>query len=340
MSLTDIEREGGGPLTARRCSERADWTTLRQQADWQLDLITREQCLAAGLTSHFIAWRLTSKRWVAKAPGVYLTRPGRSGWEVEALARYLSHGDPLAFAGASAAQWWGWTTHGPQTLHFVTALHRRLSPGPQVRIRRVRHFERVVHPAAWPPRTTRAATVLDQAAAASSEDAAIATVANAVQRRFVAARELVTELGQRRQHPFGRLLREVLLDVAEGAESAAEVRYIRDVERAHGLPKGVRQAATDAGRARAHDTGYCEYRLLVEVDGRVAHEGWARRVSDALRDRETTVAGEVTVRLMWPDVTSGACRSARDIAALLQQRGWTGEPHPCRRPGCVIPRRG
>ena len=37
-----------------------------------------------------------------------------------------------------------------------------------------------------------------------------------------------------------------------------EVRFLRDVERAHGLPRGRRQAASVAGRLRLHDVAYDE----------------------------------------------------------------------------------
>jgi hypothetical protein len=61
--------------------------------------------------------------------------------------------------------------------------------------------------------------------------------------------------------------------------SALEFRYVRDVERRHGLPTAIRQARLTAGsRTRYLDNLYEEAGVAVELDGRVAHPaeapGW------------------------------------------------------------------
>lgn len=61
------------------------------------------------------------------------------------------------------------------------------------------------------------------------------------------------------------LVLEMLADCAVGVESRLEQRYFRDVERAHGLPVGRRQASLRRGTRV--DVSYDEYRLLVELDG-------------------------------------------------------------------------
>ncbi len=74
--------------------------------------------------------------------------------------------------------------------------------------------------------------------------------------------------------------------MADGAESAMEVRYVRDVERAHGLPRGDATGPyARRPRAERHDVGYVEQRVLVELDGELGHEGRAARIRDGRRDR-------------------------------------------------------
>jgi hypothetical protein len=180
-----------------------------------------------------------------------------------------------------------------------------------------------------------AATVVDCAALGPVDDA-LGFVTTAVRQRLVTARQLGQELDKRRGHPHGRLLREVLGDVADGAESPAEVRYVRDVERAHALPTAERQAASDRGRRRHHDNRYAAYGLIVEVDGRVGHERWEDRVRDGRRDRSVAVDGTLTTRVFWPDVTVGACETARDLARLLRLGGWQAQARPCRRRRCAL----
>ncbi len=51
-----------------------------------------------------------------------------------------------------------------------------------------------------------------------------------------------------------------------------EYRYLRDVERAHGLPRSRHQVrVVIAGQAAYRDAYYDEYQLAVELDGRLAH---------------------------------------------------------------------
>jgi hypothetical protein len=63
-----------------------------------------------------------------------------------------------------------------------------------------------------------------------------------------------------------------LSDVADGVHSGLEHRYLRDVERPHGLPTAIRQARVVRGRRSAYrDVLYEEYLVAVEVDGAIAH---------------------------------------------------------------------
>ena len=58
----------------------------------------------------------------------------------------------------------------------------------------------------------------------------------------------------------------------DGVRSGLELRYARDVERAHGLPSAQRQARREiAGRAHYRDNWYAEYGVCVEVDGQAYH---------------------------------------------------------------------
>jgi hypothetical protein len=90
-------------------------------------------------------------------------------------------------------------------------------------------------------------------------------------------------------------LTDVLADVAAGAESVMEVRFVRDVARAHGLPPGRAQTPTVVRGLRLHDVAYDAERVLLELDGRLGHEG-AARVGDGVRDRLSATRGWLTVR--------------------------------------------
>jgi hypothetical protein len=119
----------------------------------------------------------------------------------------------------------------------------------------------------------------------------------------------------------------VLGDVGTGAHSALELRYLRQVERPHGLPTGRRQNRSDALHVR--DVVYEQFGLVVELDGRLGHEGMGR-FRDMNRDNLATVSGELTLRYGHIDVTGSPCSVAEQVGAVLFARGWTEGAQRCR----------
>jgi very-short-patch-repair endonuclease len=170
-----------------------------------------------------------------------------------------------------------------------------------------------------------------------TESDALSVVARAVQKELATPAELRREIRARGGHRYSRVLLPALSDVEHGAESGAEVLYVRDVERAHGLPRSVRQDPSDIGRRRFHDFAYEEFTLVVEVDGRLGHEAWSDRVRDGRRDRQLLTTSRLTARVFWTDVAVTPCDTAGEIGAILRSRGWAGAPHRCRRADCSLP---
>jgi very-short-patch-repair endonuclease len=126
-----------------------------------------------------------------------------------------------------------------------------------------------------------------------------------------------------------------LADVAAGAHSPLELRYLRDVERAHGLPSGSRQhAVVRSGGRYFDDVRYPEYGVTVELDGRVAHPDEACW-RDMRRDNSSVLAGRRVLRYGWADVAGRPCAVAAQVVAVLRAAGWRGAPHGCHR-GCPV----
>ena len=137
---------------------------------------------------------------------------------------------------------------------------------------------------------------------------------------------------------------EVLADVAEGAESPLERRYLRDVERAHGLPRGERQVREtvclvggEGLRTVVRDVRYADHAAVVELDGRLGHSAALDRWSDLSRDLEAAVMGAVSLRAGWQQVLD-PCRLAVLVGRVLRARGWGGRPRPCRSEDCTVRR--
>jgi hypothetical protein len=332
------QRAGEDALPRHRCRVAIDWGQLKRLADGQQGLLTRAQCLSAGMSGDTLAWRVSSGRWVRVHEGVFQTRPGRVDWGTTGLAGllYALSGSPVADAawcGRTAAFAWGLVTRAPEEVQVLVPERRRVAEQPGVRIRRAFRFDRLVDERAYPWRTTRVATVLDVAAQGSPVDA-LSLVARGVQKNLVTAREILQELHDRGGHRHSKLLRHALAEVEQGAESGAEVLYIRDVERAHGLPGARRQWPIGGGRRC--DNEYEEQAVVVEVDGRLGHEEWRDRVRDGRRDRQLLGRSRLATRVFFADVAVTPCDTAREIGAILASRGWQGRPRACRRSGCCL----
>lgn len=300
----------------------------------QSGLVTRDQARAGGFTEKAVRWRLESGRWLRLHPGVYLTEPGRNDWSMTAVAALLCVGPPVALWGQSAGHAWSLVAQPSGPIHLVVPFRRRSGRSKAgIHVVRSRQLAERVDPMAWPHRTTAEHTVFDLSQGRSL-DRAVALMAKAGQLGLVTPSTLLRALDQRRSQSHRSLLREALGELDTGVESAAEYRYVRDVERAHGLPKGRRQEPAPGQQRR--DSFYDLVGVVVEVDGRRGHEGWAAQRRDRRRDLDAATAGHLTVRPTWVDVASAPCALAVDLVAVFRRRGWRGHGHPCRRVGCPL----
>lgn len=168
----------------------------------------------------------------------------------------------------------------------------------------------------------------------SAEDA-VAWAIRAVQRRLSTPDRVTAALADRNRERWRRDLTDAITGVRAGVHSPLELRYLRDVERKHRLPRGDRQVLTIRGDARQYaDVRYAEYGVVVELDGVLAHAAESRK-HDSRRDNANALDGFQTLRYGWVPVAYHACAVAREVAGLLSRRGWHGSPRACGN-GCQI----
>ena len=299
----------------------------------QRGLVTRQQCLTAGLSDHAIRWRLDRRGWTTVHHGVYLTVPQRDDWYTTALAAQLAVPDS-AWSHRTAAHVHGLIREPPRIIELAVDRERRVAVPAGTKVHRRVSVNRGVDELHWPWRTTVEETILDTSRKGSSDEL-MAMLGRAFQRHLTSEPALRAALARRRAHPWRPLLELVLADVADGAESAMEVRYIHDVDRAHGLPEGRRQHSSVSGGRERHDIAYDEQRVLVELDGRLGHEGFDAQRKDGKRDRRGASSGWLSARAFWDDVALTPCQLAVEVGSILRSRGWNDWPHVCRRRPCA-----
>ncbi|MGV0743601.1 type IV toxin-antitoxin system AbiEi family antitoxin domain-containing protein [Mycolicibacterium sp. XJ870] len=296
---------------------------LRDQAG----VISRRQAIDAGLQHHHIRRLLRRNEWARVHDGVYVDHTGPLSWLQRAWAAVL-YAAPAALHLESALQDEG------SLIHVAVSRHRsNLAEPAGVRIHHLAHLEERVLWNVGPPRVRYEEAALDVACRAMSEFDAIAVLADACQSRRTTAQRLLRALDARRRIRRRRWLRAVLVDIAEGTCSVLEHGYLTRVERAHGLPRAIRQKrSTSSVGACYRDTEYGQ-RLVIELDGRLFHDSAAKRNTDFERDLDAAVDGRSTIRLSYLQVFDRPCRTAAKIAQVLQRHGIAVDGHACG-PGC------
>lgn len=316
---------------AVRDDERLAELLVRQDG-----VISRRQAIACGCTDNDLRRKVRRREWAFAAhPGVYVNHTGPLSWRQRAWAAVL-YAWPAALTGISALR----AAEGPGRRDRDDEAPIRVAVDrARTVVRRdgivVEQRSRLAARTQWnasPPRIRLEEALLDLAAEAPTDLDAVARLADAVNARMTTPGRLLDTLARRSRIARRDFLEGVLTDVRDGTCSVLEHRYLTDVERAHGLPRPVRQAPTGAGRPGFRDADYPDYDISVELDGRLGHDGSAARDRDLERDLDAAaVVQRLTVRLGWGQVVDRPCSTAAKVGRILRRRGWTGTVGACPR---------
>ena len=303
-------------------------------AQSQSGAVTRPQLLGAGLSSKLINARLKRRRWQQLYWGVYAAFTGPVPRETWLWAALLRAGPGAALSYLTAAELHGLIDHPGESIYVTVPSTRRVTMRGVV-VRTSARIAEAIHPGREPPRTTIEETVFDLIELAHTADDACGWITRAVGRRLTTAERLTETLKLRKKIRWRATLEDMLAAARDGIHSVLEYRYLRDVERAHGLPRSRHQVRVlIGGRIAYRDIYYEEYRLAVELDGRLAHPE-EERGRDRRRDNHGGPDDVLTTRYDWQDVTLHPCQTALLQARILRRRGWTGTPRPCSA-GCPL----
>lgn len=303
----------------------------------QEGVISRTQALASGVTPALLRSMLRAGRWQRLHQGVYVVFTGEPGRPASLWAALLRAGRGAILSHSTAAEVDRLipAPGGHSAIHISVPGDRRVDAIRGTVLHRRSDISLIRHPTRLPPRTRIEETALDLALCAASLDDALGWLARACGSRQTTAAQLAAALARRPRAAWRRELASALAETGAGSHSLLELRYVRDVERPHGLPRGQRQVKTRRGqRTEYKDVLYQPFGVGVETDGAVSHPVQARW-RDQQRDNAAAVSGVITLRYGWADVTQRPCAVAAQVAAVLRSRGWTGRGRPCR-PGCPL----
>lgn len=303
---------------------------ITQIIEEQAGVISRRQVLACGAEDPFIERQLRRREWSRIYRGVFVNHTGELSWLQRAWAAVLYY-SPAALTHESALDVQGvrTTAQRDHRVHVAVGKERRVREVPGVRLHHVSNLARLVQPNRAPARVQLEHALLGVASRADRDSDAFAVLADACQCRRTTPARLVAALQERRSLPRRAFLLDVLNDVAEGAYSVLEHRYLTRVERPHGLPTAKRQRQVKQGRSAAYrDVEYLGLATVMELDGRLGHEESLDRWADMDRDIDGIQDGVTTIRAGWQQVES-PCRLAWSVGKVLRTRGWTGDLTTC-----------
>jgi hypothetical protein len=313
----------------------------RQLLEDQSGVLAMAQALDGGMAADSLRMQVRSGRWQQVHRGVYAAFNGTPTRLAELWAALLRAGPDAVLSHQSAAELYGLLDGRSPAIH-VTVPHEsnpaRRGEISGIVIHRSRLISLTRHPVLTPPRTRVEETVLDLIECSKSFDEAYDWICRAIGSRRTTVARIRAALDARSRFPWRRDIELALGDAGEGVLSLLELRYVRGVERPHGLPAAKRQARIrHRTGSRYLDNLYEEYLVCIELDGTAAHPA-SEQWQDKRRDRRNRVEARIeTWRFGFLDLRNPGkqCETAAEVAVILADRG-PRVGHACARAGCPM----
>ncbi|MGV8875256.1 MAG: hypothetical protein ACOH2Q_22185 [Rhodococcus sp. (in: high G+C Gram-positive bacteria)] len=325
--------------------------TWQQLLDAQHGIITTKQMNDMGVNKDSINHCVETGQWLRVFRSVISVTNGPLTREMQLSAALLYAGRGALLSHTTAAEEWGFVPSGRGPVHvtvpygcsaiskpptmrhakqnFTSESNEQIHPGVLVhRSRAMAHIGVATSPA----RTSTADTALDLAVAAPSSRQAMIALVSAMSSGGVNVATMTRKIEARRPMRYLKPIRHTLALLRNGVHSALEHRYVLDVEQAHGLPSGQRQAPVFVdGRQLFEDIRYGMCDLIVRLDGQAFHSAKQRRFRDRRRDNAAELRNLPRLMYGWREVTQDPCGVYREVREVLTREGWADASYPCER---------
>ena len=260
-------------------------------------VMSRAGLRSHGVTRHHMASQVAAGRWVKLGTQTIGLRDAPLGETAERWRAIWEVGHGIAVIdGASALLAAGLTGWEEESVH-VSVLHAHaVTPVEGVRIHKViRRVEGEVMPVGL-PRTTPAVAAIRAAHWAASDRQAATILAMPVQQRLVTGKQLLEAARVVRGRTRRALIRQLVADVADGAQSLGELDFAAACRR-RGLPVPSRQVLRRGPKGRVYlDVYFDDYGFAVEIDG-AGHLQGLVQLDDNLRDNQLVIDGDRVLRI-------------------------------------------
>jgi hypothetical protein len=251
---------------------RLDRAALTAILGRQIDVITREQARAVGVTESALRHRLRPDGpWRVLLPTVYIAATGAPSLAQQQIAAQLYGGPRSVITGSAAALSHSIRAPQSQFVDVLVPLTRQRQDASFARLHRTSRMPQRVYKFGPIRYALASRAVADTVRGLTSLRDVQAIIADAVQRRRCEVPELLAELNAG-PRAGSALFRQALGDVANGIRSAAE-GDLKDLLAKSGLPMPLFNAMVFAGDVfvAKPDAWWPEFGVAVEVDSREWH---------------------------------------------------------------------
>ncbi len=274
-----------------------------------------------GIDRHMVAREIDADRWRSHGHQTIAMHTQRLGSVALAWRAVWEVGQCIAVIdGVSALHRAGMTGYEESVIHVSVPISARVGAVPGVKVHRVRRLDREVV-SAGVPRVRPHITTLRAAYWARTDRQAALLIALAAQQRIVSNLQLTEAArvvpGWRRR----ALVKCLVTDVTDGAQSLGELDFIAFCRR-HRLPPPEHQVVRRGPRGRIYlDASWPSFRVTVEIDG-AQHRVALAVVSDNLRQNHVTLSGSVVLRISVIGLRLETTAFMGQVAAALAAGGW------------------
>jgi hypothetical protein len=299
-------------------SSQLDQDALTRILRWQLDVLTREQAVTAGVTRHALEHRLRSGGpWRRLLPGVYVAVTGTPTIVQQQMAALLYAGPGSMITGPAAATYHRIRVPASPFIDVLLPIARRRRDAAFVQLHRTARMPERISPFGPLRYVLPARAVADTVRGLDDLREVRAIVADAVQRDHCSPAELGAELAAG-PHAGSALFREALTDIADRIRSTTEAD-LKDLLTRSGLPRPLYNPMVFAGEdfIASPDAWWPDLGVAVEVDSTEWHLSPADHAKTLARGRRMAIHQLNVLRFTPKQIHTEPARVAAEIRAAL-----------------------